>query len=200
MSLASGPISLGKGGSFFNILLWCARKIRSEVMRTGKNTADGFGGILTWRCPCASCCLRPRWRAIRRSEAHTSKHPGSTSPLPGTHKTAINRLKETQHVSKIIQQKWPCHAPTLHLRQFLEPYIQSCHTQKRPFPPVSDKILRINPWTRCGRYLGPIRNRDHLVKLFTQAKVCQNYVTAWIQENIFQFQVPIDNPELQMKR
>jgi len=40
----------------------------------------------------------------------------------------------------------------------------------------------------------------YLIKFFAEAKVCENYVTAWIQQNVLKLQVPVDDPELQKKR
>lgn len=37
----------------------------------------------------------------------------------------------------------------------------------------------------------------YLIKFFTEAKVCENYMTTWVQQNILKFQVAIDNPKLQ---
>lgn len=45
-----------------------------------------------------------------------------------------------------------------------------------------------------------IGKKTHLIKLFAEAKVCEDYVTARIQQDILKLQVPVDDAELQTKR
>lgn len=192
MFLASGPISLGKGGSFFNILLWCVRQINMEAIRffffkkPKKLTAASLGESLL-----GDVCV---WVVVsvhgeRRPAGQKLIHQNTQAPpVYGLEDKRLPSTEGKKH-NTFPQQKLPCRAPTLPLLQFLEPYIQQCHTQKRPFPPVSDKkkVMTINAWVLCRWALEQRRNWGHLIKLFTHPKVCQNYMTAWIQENIFQF-------------
>lgn len=108
-SLASGPISLGKGGSFFEILLRCVRQIWSVLWRDynwrlAENCGWWSGRTHTWQCLCVSSHLHQRWRVIRQSKARTSTRRGSTSPPPGMHESSqpwlwLNRLKEKSQQS-----------------------------------------------------------------------------------------------------
>lgn len=49
--------------------------------------------------------------------------------------------------------------------------------------------------TKDHFYIGKL----HLIKLFAEAKICEDYVTARIQQDILKFQVPVDDAELQKK-
>lgn len=122
---------------------------------------------------------------VRSSYIRTPRLHQSTAWNTGEHHQQTERKRNTFPRYFSTNDLVVSRLSTLH--NFWSHVFNSATHRKSPFHLFQTEcwelmLLELSRW-----HLEQKGNWHHLIKLFTQAKVCQNYMTAWIQENILQF-------------